>query len=196
MQTIAIEGKLRKETGKGATKAIRRSGEIPCVMYGSEQNIHFSVPQAAVRSIVYTPVFYKIALNVDGQTYVSILKDIQFDPVTDAIEHIDFHMLIPGNKMFCEIPVRTVGTSPGVKEGGKLMIKVRKLKVKATPEQLREAIDIDISGLGLGQSFRVRDLGDIGLEILNSPAIPLATIEIPRSLRSAAAQKDTEGKKK
>lgn len=196
MQTIAIEGKVRTETGKKAARDVRRNGEIPCVLYGGEQNILFSASPATVRDIVYTPNFYKIALQLDGQTYESILKDIQFNPVTDAIEHIDFHLLVPGNKMLCEVPVRTVGTSQGVREGGKLLVKVRRLKVKATPEQLLEAVDIDVTSLGLGQSFRVRDIVGVDMEILNSPSIPLATVEIPRSLRSAAAQKEATGKKK
>jgi len=196
MQTITITGNTRTATGKKATKINRREGLIPCVLYGGEQNHHFTTSISGVRGLVYTPNFYKISLELEGKSYDAILKDIQFAPVTDQIEHIDFQQLVAGNKVLCDIPIRTTGVSTGVREGGKLLINVRKLRVKTTPEDLTDAIEVDVSHLGLGHSFRVRDIKGTKMEILNSASIPLVTVEIPRSLRSATAQKEVPGKKK
>lgn len=184
METIAIEGIKRTDIGKKATKAVRSEGLIPCVVYGGEDCVHFTVTQKAVKGLIYTPNFYKAGITVDGKTYEAIIKDIQFHPVTDAILHIDFLKLIPGAVVKTEIPVRTTGVASGVKEGGKLMMKIRKLKVKSTPEQLQDVITIDVSNLALGQSFKVRDIVDTGMEIMVSPAIPIASVEVPRTLRA------------
>lgn len=189
MQTFTIDGTPRTEVGKKATKADRVAGRIPCVIYGgNNETVHFTTTLNAVRNLVYTPNFYKVAVNVDGKSYEALLKDIQFHPTTEEILHIDFHQLIPGSKVLAEIPVKIVGSSQGVREGGKLLVKVRKLKVKSTAEALKSHIDADISPLKLGQSIKVKDLPDQGFEIINSPSIPIASIEIPRALRSAGAK--------
>jgi large subunit ribosomal protein L25 len=191
MEKFTIDGNVRTEVGKKATKADRVAGRIPCVIYGGEnETIHFTTTISAVRGLVYTPDFYKVAVNIEGKSYEALLKDIQFHPTTEEILHIDFHQLLPGNKVVAEIPVKIVGSSQGVREGGKLLVKVRKLKVKSTPEALKSVIEADISPLKLGQSIKVKDLPDQGFEILNSPSIPIASIEIPRALRSAGAKAD------
>jgi large subunit ribosomal protein L25 len=189
MQTFTIDGNLRTEVGKKASKADRAAGRIPGVIYGgNNENIHFTTTLNAVRHLVYSPNFYKVIINVDGKSYETLLKDVQFHPTTEEILHIDFHMLIAGNKVTAEIPVKIVGSSEGVRVGGKLLVKVRKLKVKSYPEALKDFIEVDITPLKLGQSVKVKDLPDQGFEIMNAPSIPIASIEIPRALRSAGAK--------
>lgn len=192
MQSIQINGKTRTSTGTKSAKDVRKNGDVPCVLYGGENTVNFSASAKELKKIIYTPNFYKAALNIDGVTYEAMVKDLQGNPLSDEVTHVDFQQLIPGVKIIADVPIKTVGTSPGVREGGKLLINVRKLRIKATPENLRDVIEIDISSLKLGQSFKVRDIKNEGYEIMNSPSIPLATIEIPRSLRSAATK---EGKK-
>ncbi|MEZ5054252.1 MAG: 50S ribosomal protein L25 [Chitinophagales bacterium] len=199
MQTITISGKARQSVGKVATKADRVAGNIPCVMYAGNEVVHFTATISELRGILYTPKFYKAIINIDGTTHEALLKDVQMHPITEEILHVDFHKLIPGVKVIVDVPINIVGQSPGVKEGGKLLVKVRKVKVKATPENLVDSVNVDISDLKLGQSFKVRDIKADGFEVLNSPAIPLVSIEITRALKSAAteaAKAASSGKKK
>lgn len=194
MQTITISGQARTGVGKKATKADRKNGNIPCVMYAGNEVVHFTSTMGSLRALLYTPNFYKVIVDIDGTTSEALLKDVQVHPVSDEILHLDFIKLIPETKIYADVPIKIVGSSPGVREGGKLLIKVRKLKVRATPETLKDVIEVDISPLKLGQSIKVKDLPDQGFEILNSPSIPLASIEIPRALRSAATAAATAAK--
>ena len=199
MQTITISGKARTNVGKVATKADRAAGNIPCVMYAGNEVVHFTSTLSELRGILYTPKFFKAILNIDGTTHEALLKDVQIHPISEQIRHIDFHKLTPGVPVTVEIPIRVIGSSPGVKEGGKLLVKVRKVKVKSTPENLKDYIDVDITPLKLGQSFKVRDIKETGFEVLNSPSIPLVSIEVTRALKSAAtdaAKVETAAKKK
>jgi len=188
MQTFELKGSKRTDYGKKATKADRNGGLIPCVMYNADESLHFTTNLSELRDLVYTPKFYKVHVNVDGTQHEALLKDIQFHPITEQILHVDFYKLLPGVKVVTEVPIKIVGQSQGVKEGGKLLVKVRKLKVKSLPEALKDSVEVDITPLKLGQSIKVKDLPSQGFEILNSPSIPLASIEIPRSLRSAGAK--------
>jgi large subunit ribosomal protein L25 len=190
METIAIQGNVRQELGKKATKALRREAHVPCELYGGNENIHFSASKRDLKDIIYTPNLYKAGIQIDGKTYEAIVKAIQFHPVTDEILHIDFQELVAGTVIRTEVPVRPVGVAAGVKVGGKLLVNVRKLKVKTTPENLKDKIEIDVSKLRLGQSFKVRDIKDTGMEIINAKSIPIAAVEIPRSLRGADAKAD------
>lgn len=189
MQTFTIDGTPRTEVGKKASKADRVAGRIPCVLYGgSNETVHFTTTLPDVRKLVYSPNFYKVVINLNGKTTEALLKDITFHPTTEEILHIDFHELIPGALVNAEIPVNIIGSSEGVRVGGKLLVKVRKLKVKSTPEALKDAIDVDITPLKLGQSIKVKDLPEQGFQIVNAKSIPIASIEIPRALRSAGAR--------
>lgn len=187
MKTITISGQARTDLGKRATKADRNSGKIPCVLYAGNEVVHFTSSLASLRGIIFTPHFYKAIVDVDGTTYEALLKDVQVHPVTEEVLHVDFQKLIPGNIVLVDIPIRIVGTAEGVREGGKLLVKVRKLRVKSAPESLKDTIDVDVTHLKLGQSVKIRDVGEQGFEILNSPSIPIASVEIPRVLKSAAA---------
>lgn len=199
MKAIAVKGEVRSEVGKKSTKAARVAGLIPCVLYGNDTVVHFTTTQNDVKQLIYTPDFKLADIEVGGKHYRCILKDLQFHATRENVLHIDFLHLADGNSLKVEVPVRFKGTAAGVKAGGKLLQKVRKVKIKTTPEKLVDELLLDITHLELGQSIRVRDIkATDGVEILSSPGIPVATIEIPRALRSAAqaAEKATTGKKK
>lgn len=197
METIAINGQSRSGLGKKPSKDLRNDGRIPCVLYGGQDVVHFSVTLNDVKNLIYTPDFRVANLTVDGATYRCIVKDYQLHPLTSNLTHIDFLSLVDGQKVKLEVPVRTKGVSPGVKLGGKLQQKLRRVKVKTLPEEMVTELFIDISPLDLGQSLRVRDIQvPAGIELLNAPSIPVVTIEIPRALRSAAAAEAKDPKKK
>jgi large subunit ribosomal protein L25 len=199
MQTITISGQARTDLGKVATKADRAAGRIPCVMYAGNEVVHFTSSLSELRGILYTPKFFKAIISIDGTTHEALLKDVQVHPITEEIRHVDFLKLLPGVKVIADIPIKVVGSSQGVREGGKLLIKIRKVKVKTTPESMKDSIEVDISPLKLGQSFKVKDLPDQGFEILTSPSIPLVSVEITRALKSAAtdaAKAEASAKKK
>jgi large subunit ribosomal protein L25 len=188
MDSVKISGIERPSLGKVATKANRASGAIPCVLYGIDNNIHFTSTWNDVRHLVYTPDFKLAEIEVGGKSYKAILKDIQYHPATEQILHIDFLCLVPNTVIKLEVPLRLIGTAVGVKSGGKLIQSVRKVKIKCMPEGIVDHVSIEISKLDLGQTARVKDIIPTeGVEITMSPSIPVVIIEIPRALRSAAA---------
>lgn len=194
MEKVAVSGQIRTDLGKKATKAVRNSGKIPCVLYGTSGLVHFSVTGGSVKHLVYTPAFKLAEIDVEGKTYSAILKDIQFHPVTEEILHLDFLRLEKDQSVKVEVPVQFTGNSPGVRLGGKLQKNLRRVKIKTTPEHLVDHLTVDVSDLELGHSVRVRDINVIdGIEVMSSPAIPVASVEIPRALRSASSAAEKEG---
>ena len=196
MNTFQLAGVARTDTGKKATKADRAAGRIPCVVYGSAGAEHFTVAPGDVRRLVFSPDFNIVELNVNGADSRAILKDVQYHPLTDAIEHIDFVRVEDDRPVKVELPLRTKGTSVGVRAGGRLVQSVRTIKVKAKPEDLVDELFVDISALELGSAVRVRDIEvPEGIHVITNSAVPVALVEIPRALRSAAsaAAKDAKG---
>lgn len=193
MNTVAISGELRSELGKKHSKAARNEGKIPCVMYGGGQNIHFTVKPNDIKSMVYTADFKLADVTIDGNTYRVILKSYTMHPVTDELTHIDFLQLVDGQPVKVDIPVRFKGESPGVKLGGKLMQSLRRVTVKTLPEHLVDELFLDVSELELGNAVRVREIeAPDTIQIMNDGAIPVAIVEVPRSLRSATAAAEKE----
>ena len=189
MKTIAIEGTLRTEIGKKSTKALRNNGLVPCVVYGGAQNVHFSATTQAFRDLIYTNEFRIASVNVDGKSVNAIIKDDQFHPITDKIMHIDFLELVENKKLITQIPITLVGAPEGVKVGGVLMQKIRKVKVKTTPSNLSSSINVDVAHLDLGKSIRIRDIKvSEEIEIMNAGGIPIASVEVPRALRSSTSK--------
>jgi large subunit ribosomal protein L25 len=192
MKTVTIEGQLRTEMGKKATRQLRSQELVPGVIYGGAKEINFAASAKAFKPIVYTPEFMQADVQVDGATYTCILKDLQFDKVTDQLLHIDFLELVGDKKVIATLPLHLTGVPTGVKAGGKLVVKMKSLKVKALPKDLRESISVDISGLELNANIRVEDVKVENMEILNSPRIPIATVVMTRQLK----QEETAEKKK
>ena len=193
MEILAVNGKLRTGTGKKEAKKNRKEGLIPAVLYGQDGLSHFTTTEKDVKNAIYTPDFKVIELNLDGTKHRAILKDIQFHPVTEKILHLDFLQLVDGVSVKLQIPIRFKGTSPGMRLGGKLQQNIRRVEVKTVPENMVSELYVDISGLELGQSARVRDLElPDGIEVMTSGSIPVGTVEIPRALRSATAAEEKE----
>ncbi|SEM97788.1 LSU ribosomal protein L25P [Chitinophaga rupis] len=196
MKTITIEGQLRSDLGKKATRQLRSEEQVPCVIYGGADTVSFSAPAKAFKDLVYTPDFQLAQINVNGKTYRCILKDKQFDVVTDELSHVDFLELVEDKKVVATLPLKMVGQSVGVKAGGKLVVKMKALKVKALPKHLRENIEVNIDNLDLNANIRVEDVKDENLEILNSPRIPIASVVMTRQLRQDEANAEKDAKKK
>ena len=195
MKTITIEGQLRTESGKKATRLLRSQNLVPAVIYGGSSEISFAAPAAAFKSIVYTSEFMLADVKVDGKNYRCILKDLQFNKVTDALIHIDFLELVEDKKVIAQLPLRYVGTPAGVKAGGKLVTKMKSVKVKTLPKFLKEQIDVDINALELNENIRVQDIIADNMEILNSPRIPIASITMTRQLKQEEATAAKAAKK-
>lgn len=195
MQTFDIKGTKREVGGKKAAKQLRRQGLVPCIVYGGEKEIAFSVPEVDFRGLIYTPNVYIVNLTIDGETMQVILKDIQFHPVADNILHVDFLQVFPEKPVTIGVPLRIVGHSEGVKAGGKLQVEMRKLNVKGLIANLPDILDVDITTLGLGQVIRVGDLHYDNLEILNAKSAVVAGVKSTRAAVSAAAAAAAAAKK-
>jgi large subunit ribosomal protein L25 len=196
MKTITIEGQLRTEHGKKAARQIRSQENVPGVIYGGAQEINFYASAKAFKPLVYTSEFQIAEVSVDGKSYKCILKDLQFDKVDDSLIHVDLLELVDNKKVVATLPLRFVGTSAGVKEGGKLVTKMKALKVKALPKDLKEAINVDITTLELNGNIRVEDVVAENMEILNSPRIPIASVVMTRQLKQEEASAAKDEKKK
>ena len=195
MKTITIEGQIRTEFGKAATRQLRSEDKVPAVIYGGAKEINFSAPASAFKNVVYTADFMLTEVKVEGASYKCVLKDLQFDKVTDQLIHIDFLELVGDKKVTVNIPIKFTGVPVGVKEGGKLVVKIKSLKVKTLPAHLLEHIEMDLTDLKLNENVRVSDVKAENMEILNSPRIPIASVTMTRQLKqeeSKAAPTDAK----
>ncbi len=187
MNTITIEGQLRTDHGKSATRQIRSQELVPGVIYGGAKEINFTAPVKAFKGLVYTPNFQFAEVTVDGTKYRCILKDLQFDKVTEQLLHVDLLELVEDKKVVATIPVKFVGVAEGVKAGGKLVTKMKSLKVKTYPRYLKEQIEVNVDKLEIGGNIRVEEVQIENYEILNSPRIPIVSVVTTRALRQEEA---------
>jgi large subunit ribosomal protein L25 len=183
MKTITIEGQLRTEIGKKATRQLRSEGKVPGVIYGGAHEVSFFAPAIHFKNLVYTPNFQLAEIKLDGKVHTCILKDLQFDRVTDKLSHVDFLELVEDKKVIATIPLKFTGVPAGVKDGGKLITKMKGLKVKTFPKFLRENIEVNLNGLELNGNVRVEDVKIEHFEMLNSPRIPIASVVLTRELK-------------
>ncbi len=196
MKTITIEGHLRTESGKKATRQLRSQDNVPGVIYGGAKEVNFYASAKAFKPLVYTGEFQLAQVDVDGGSYTCILKDLQFDKVSDLLNHVDLLELVEDKKIVATLPIKFTGVSVGVKAGGKLVTKMNALKVKAFPKDLKENIEVDITNLDLNGNIRVEDVKEPALEILNSPRIPIASVVLTRQLKQEETAATKEEKKK
>ncbi len=192
MKTFELQGQLRSEIGKKDSKAVRREGGIPCVLYGGAEPVHFSVKTPDVRHLVYTPNVYFVELNLDGKKQMAVLKDLQTHPVSDAILHMDFQTIQDDKPVAMSIPVTVGGNSPGVRNGGKLVVNLRKLAVSALPKNMPDQITVDISNLNIGDGLRIREIEQEGVVFLENGSIVVTAVRMTRSARSAQASADSK----
>ena len=195
MKTITIEGHLRTESGKKAARQIRSQENVPAVIYGGATEVNFYASAKAFKPLVYTSEFLIAEVAVDGKKYKCILKDLQFDKVSDLLLHVDLLELVDDKKVVATLPLKLVGSSVGVKAGGKLVSKVKAVKVKALPKDLREFIELDISKLELNANLRIEDINVPNMEIMNSPRIPVASVVMTRQLKQEESEAAKAGKK-
>jgi len=193
MKSITIKGSQRESVGKVSTKALRNAGKVPCVLYGGESPLHFSAEEISFRDLVYTPNAHTAVIELEnGQKFDAVLQDIQFHPVTDKILHIDFYQLFKDKPVTMNIPVRLEGNSPGVRNGGRLLFRKRKLSIKALPELLPDFITVDISKLRIGGTIAVETLLSDDFTILHPDSTAVVQVKASRTSVADDSEDDEE----
>ena len=192
MKSVSISASKRVDLGKKEAKLSRAAGNVPCVVYGGKTNQHFTVKENALNNLVYTPNVYSVAIDIEGTEVNALIKDIQFHPVTDRILHIDFIELVAGQEVNAEIPVVCTGNAIGVMNGGKLRKTLRKLSVRATPENLPDNVTLEISEMKIGQKVYVRDVEAKNFDILTSGNAVIVAVKTARGVVEAEEEEAAE----
>ena len=183
MKSITINGSKRESVGKKATKALRNAGQVPCVLYGGEQPLHFAADEIAFKDLVYTPDVHTVVIELkDGEKFNAVLQDIQFHPVTDAILHIDFYEIFEDKEISMEIPVHTTGVARGVKNGGVLRFNLRRMRVKGLPGNLPDFIEADITPLKIGNKLYVTALKSDDYKIMHPDNTVVCQVRTSRNV--------------
>lgn len=158
MKAISIEAKKRDKIGTSSARSSRKEGLVPCVLYGGDENLHFNVDEREFKELIYTPDVHSVKINLGDKKYEAVIREVQFHPVSDRIQHVDFLELIPDREVIMKVPVRLKGDAVGVINGGVLRLKLRSVKVKGLPDALPDNIMIDISDIDIGDSITVGDI--------------------------------------
>jgi large subunit ribosomal protein L25 len=188
MKSIEIKGSLRTELGKKSSKELRKAGNVPCVIYGKEKNVHFHAPELSFKNLIYTPEAHLVDLIIDNKAQKVVLKDVQYHPVSDKILHADFIEVFNDKPVIISIPIKVSGDSAGVIAGGKLNIKKRSLKVKGLPDDLPEHLNIDITNLNIHESVKVGDMSYDKIELLDPKKLMVLTIATSRVVQKTDAE--------
>ncbi len=186
MEKVVINGTPRTELGKKATRALRKAGNTPCNIYGGKETLNFYAPTSSFRKLIFTPDFRVAEINLDGKTYTAIVKDSQYEPVNDALLHLDFQELVDTVKVKVAIPLRLKGTPKGITDGGVLETVFKKLHILALPKDIPSVIEVDVTTMQLGDIKRIKDIELPGVTILHSPSNPFARVQIPRAVKEEA----------
>jgi large subunit ribosomal protein L25 len=192
MKSINLNGSLRTETGKKFAKQIRRQESVPAILYGGKENVMLSVVERDLKELIYTPEVNTVSLNIEGKTYKAIIKEIQYHPVSDKVLHVDLQQIFDDKKLTIALPIKLVGSAEGAKQGGKLALVTRKLRVSGFPNDLPESLEIEISDLGLGKSRTVQDLSFEKFDVIEPKTTVVATVKLTRAARGAALAATTE----
>lgn len=187
MQHIEISAKTRTEFGKKASIAVRATSAVPCVIYGDGETLHFSVEKTDLKQLIYTPQSYIVVFDIEGKKENAVMREVQYHPVTDEPLHIDFFRVTKGKTITIDLPVRLYGNSDGVKQGGKLALAKRKLRVSGLEEHLPDSVDVDVTELGLGKSIFVSDIKVDNLNILTPATTAVCAVRMTRAARGAQA---------
>lgn len=188
MKTIAISGSPRENVGKRDAKELRYEGKVPAVLYGGKDQVHFSLLITDLKEAIYTPEANFVEIDINGTKTKAIIKEAQFHPLTDVLIHVDFLQLFDEKEIVMEIPVKLVGTSPGVKMGGKLVQKLRKLSVKSLPKNMPQVVEVSIAKMEVGNLFRVRDLQKGDYTVTNVPEDTIVSVAMSRALKQAETE--------
>ena len=194
MREFSINGSVRANLGKKATKEVRKNGLVPCVMYGEKRDenglpvaTHFVVNEKEINKIYFTPHVYLVNINIDGVEHKAIVKEVQCHPVKDNVLHVDFYEVVANRPIVVGVPIAPKGLAEGVRAGGKLMAMIRKINVKASYDLIPEKLDIDVTNLGLGKSIKVGDLSFEGLELVTPKEVIVCTVKMTRAAMGALA---------
>lgn len=189
MKSITIKAQERESVGKKATKALRDAGMVPCVIYGGSTPVHFAADERAFKNLVYTPNAHTVVVDLEGgKSFNAILQDIQFDPVSDRINHIDFFQLSDDKEIIMEVPVKVVGNSKGVMAGGVLRLNQRRLKVKALPKFLPDFVEADITNLEMGNKLYITKLPTDNFKLMHPENTVVCQVKISRAAMKAAQE--------
>ncbi|MEI6696854.1 MAG: 50S ribosomal protein L25/general stress protein Ctc [Bacteroidota bacterium] len=192
MKTVSMSGSLRENVGKKDAKMNRKNGKVPCVLYGGKDQIHFLTNEKDFKDIIFTPEVCFIDLEINEKQYKATLQDVQYHPVSDNILHVDFLQISEDKPIIMSVPIKVIGTSPGVLRGGKLVVKMRKLKVKGLPNVLPDDVKIDITPLDIDDFVKVNNLKVEGVEFLNVPTSIVVLIKPTRGVEEATPEADAK----
>jgi len=190
MKTVKLSGSLRENVGKKDAKSQRKLGRVPCVVYGGKEQVHFSADEKQFIPIVFTPEVMFVEIDLGEKNYKAILQDIQYHPVSDKIIHADFLELNDEREIKLDIPVHTTGVSKGVLRGGKLVIRLRKLPVKALPDFMPEEISLDVTGLNIGHAIKVKDVSIPNVTIMSNPFNTIVNVKTARGVVAAEEEEE------
>lgn len=196
MKQVSLSGSPRENVGRKGAEELRRNGRIPGVIYGGGTQVPFSVLRNDWDKIIARPDTLQLNVEVAGKTYATIIQEMQQNPVTDLVTHIDLLELIPGKVVKTTLPVRTVGVSEGVRSGGKLLINYRKVRISGKPEAIPDEIQVDISAMKIGDMIRVRDIKLDGCKVLEAEASAIVSVQVTRAAMADAAAAAAAEKKK
>lgn len=192
MKSITITGSKRESVGKKATKALRNAGEVPCVLYGGDEPVHFNAPELAFKNLVYTPDAHTATIDLGGETFMAILQDIQFHPVTDRILHVDFYQIFDGKEVSMTVPVHYEGSSPGVRNGGVLRKTYRSLRVRALPKNLPDNVIANIGKLKIGDKLAITEIEQGNWKYLSPEDTIVCQVRTSRNLIEDLEEEDEE----
>jgi large subunit ribosomal protein L25 len=194
MKTVSLSGSLRENVGKKDAKKHRKEGNVPCVLYGGKEQIHFIANEFEFGKLIFTPEVNLVNLDIEGKTTLAILQDVQYHPVTDKVLHADFLVVSDDKPITVALPIKTTGVAPGVLAGGKMTKKLRKLIVRGMVDDVPELITVDISKMTLGSTIKVKDLVVEGLTFLNVPSAVVISVRTARViLPEEDEEEDEEG---
>lgn len=182
MKTVSLSGSLRANVGKSDANALRAKGQVPCVIYGNGEQIHFSADERAFKDVIYTPETNIIDINLDGKSYKTILQESQYHKITDKLIHADFLQIVEGKPVTVHLPVKTVGQSEGVKDGGKLYVRLRKLKVRGLINKLPQRVELNIEKLTIGKSIAAGDINIDGVTVLHPKNVSVVSVQVTRQV--------------
>jgi large subunit ribosomal protein L25 len=201
MKVVQLSGSSRANVGKKDAKAVRNAGNVPCVLYGTGKQTHFSVRSVDVEKIIFSPDVFKVEIDIDGKKVMTLIQELQMHPVTEKPVHVDFLELTDGKEVKVGIPVQTTGRSKGVLNGGRLLQVFRRLDIVGLPKDLPDTIQLDISPLRIGMAIRVRDIQIPGVKLLNDPSAVVVSVKMARGaadveeveVQEGAEGEDSEG---
>jgi large subunit ribosomal protein L25 len=182
MKTVSLSGSPRANVGKSDANALRAKGHVPCVIYGGGEQIHFSADERAFKNIIFTPDTNIVDISVDGKNYRTVLQESQYHKITDKLIHADFLQIVEGKPVTVHLPVKTVGIAEGVKDGGKLHVRLRKIKVKGLINKLPERVELNIEKLTIGKSISAGDIKIDGVTVLHPKNVSVVSVQITRAV--------------